>query len=47
MIEEDYLLGHYPKELAKQSREYILKEKGHIQERMKDEAFDIWWYYRF
>lgn len=47
MIEENYLLGHYPKELAKQSREYILKEKNHIQERMKNEAFDIWWYYRF
>ncbi len=47
MIEENYLLGHYPKELAKQSREYILKEKSHIQDRMKNEAFDIWWYYRF
>jgi hypothetical protein len=47
MVEESYLLGHYPKELARQSREYIIKEKSHIQERMKNEAFDVWWYYRF
>ncbi len=47
MIEEEYLLGHYPKQIAKQSRDYILKEKSHIQERMKNESFDIWWYYRF
>jgi hypothetical protein len=47
MAEEEYLLGHYPKEMADQAREYIDKEKGHIRERIKNEAFDIWWYYRF
>lgn len=47
MTEEEYLLGHYPKEKADQAREYIEREKGHIRERIKNEAFDIWWYYRF
>ena len=47
LLEEDYLLGNYPKELAAQSRDYILKEKNHIQEKIKAEAFDVWWYYRF
>jgi len=47
MIEEEYLLGHYPKELASQSRDYISREKEHIKDKIKNEAFDIWWYYRF
>lgn len=47
MTEEEYLLGHYPKEMADQAREYMDREKGHIRERIKNEAFDIWWYYRF
>jgi len=47
LIEEDYLLGNYPKELAAQARDYILKEKDHIKEKIKSEAFDVWWYYRF
>ncbi len=47
MIEEEYLLGHYPKEIASQSRDYIAKEKEHIRDKIKNEAFDIWWYYRF
>ncbi len=47
LAEEDYLLGNYPKELAAQAREYILKEKNHIKDKIKDEAFDVWWYYRF
>jgi hypothetical protein len=47
MVEEEYLLGHYPKEIASQSRDYIVKEKEHIRDRIKNEAFDIWWYYRF
>lgn len=47
LIEEDYLLGNYPKEVTLQSREYIMKEKAYIKERIKNEAFDIWWYYRF
>ncbi len=45
--QEDYLLGNYPKELAAQAREYIQKEKNHIKDRIKGEAFDVWWYYRF
>lgn len=45
--EEEYLLGNYPKEIANQSREYITTQKAHIKERIKNEAFDIWWYYRF
>ncbi len=45
--EEDYLLGNYPKELAAQARDYILKEKNHVKDRIKGEAFDVWWYYRF
>ena len=47
LTEEDYLLGNYPKELAAQSRDYILKEKNHVKEKIKDEAYDVWWYYRF
>ena len=47
LIEEDYLLGNYPKELAAQARDYVLKEKNHIKEKIKGEAFDVWWYYRF
>ncbi len=47
LAEEDYLLGNYPKELASQSRDYILREKHHIKEKIKNEAFDVWWYYRF
>ncbi len=47
IAEEDYLLGHYPEEIANQSREYIKREKGFIRERIKNEAFDVWWYYRF
>lgn len=47
MIEEEYLLGHYPKEIASQSRDFITKEKEHIRDKVKNEAFDIWWYYRF
>jgi hypothetical protein len=47
MVEEEYLLGHYPKDIASQSRDYIVKEKEHIRDKIKNEAFDIWWYYRF
>ncbi len=47
IAEEEYLLGNYPKELAAQAREYILKEKHHVKEKIKGEAFDVWWYYRF
>jgi len=47
LTEEDYLLGNYPKELAAQARNYILKEKNHVKEKIKSEAFDVWWYYRF
>ena len=47
LAEEEYLLGNYPKELAAQAREYIQKEKNHIKDRIKGEAFDVWWYYRF
>ena len=47
MIEEEYLLGHYPKELAHQARDYLTREGEHIKEKIKGEAFDIWWYYRF
>ena len=47
MIEEEYVLGHYPKQVAAQAREYVQKEKEYIREKIKDEAFDVWWYYRF
>lgn len=47
MVEEEYLLGHYPKQVAAQAREYVQKEKEYIREKIKDEAFDVWWYYRF
>ena len=47
MVEEEYLLGHYPKELAHQARDYLTREGEHIKEKIKGEAFDIWWYYRF
>ena len=47
MIEEEYLLGRYPKELASQSRDYVAMEKRHIREKIGNEACDAWWYYRF
>jgi hypothetical protein len=47
MVEEEYLLGHYPKEIAVQSRDYMTGEKEHVTEKIRNEAFDIWWYYRF
>jgi hypothetical protein len=47
MAEEDYLLGHYPEEIAGQSREYVKRENELIREKIKNEAFDAWWYYRF
>ncbi len=47
LTEEDYLLGNYPKELSAQARDYILKEKNHVKEKIKAEAYDVWWYYRF
>jgi hypothetical protein len=47
MAEEEYLLGHYPKEIAHQARDYLTREGEHIKEKIKGEAFDIWWYYRF
>jgi hypothetical protein len=47
LMEEEYLLGHYPKEIADQSRDYIGRERNFIREKIKNEAFDIWWYYRF
>ena len=47
MVEEEYLLGRYPKEIARQSREYVVREKEHIREKIKNDAFDVWWYYRF
>ncbi len=47
MKEEEYLLGHYPKQVAAQAREYVQREKEYIREKIKDEAFDVWWYYRF
>jgi len=47
ITEEEYLLGHYPKAVAEQAREYINVEKEHIKDRIKNEAFDMWWYYRF
>ena len=46
MKEEEYLLGHYPKQVAAQAREYVQREKEYIREKIKDEAFDVWWYYR-
>ncbi len=46
MVEEEYLLGRYPKEIARQSRDYVFREKEYIRERIKNEAFDIWWFYR-
>ncbi len=46
MIEEEYLLGRYPKEIADQSREYVIKEKQHIRERIRNDAYDVGWYYR-
>jgi hypothetical protein len=47
MIEEEYLLGRYPKEIARQSRDYMVREKEHIREKIKNEGFDVWWYCRF
>ena len=46
MAEEEYLLGRYPKEIARLSREYVLREKEYIREKIRSEGFDIWWYYR-
>ncbi len=47
MAEEEYLLGRYPKEIAHQSRDYVVREKEYIREKIRGEGFDVWWYYRF
>ena len=41
------ILGRYPKEIARQSRDYVVREKEYIRERIRSEALDVWWYYRF
>ena len=40
MIEEEYLLGRYPKEIARQSRDYVAREKEYIREKIRGEAFE-------
>jgi hypothetical protein len=44
-VEEDYLLGSYPKEMAHQAREYIESQKTHIKRKIKSGVYEMWSYY--
>lgn len=44
-VEEDYLLGSYPKEMARQAREYIESQKVHIKKKIKSGVYEMWSYY--
>lgn len=47
-IKEEYLLGHYPSRLAEQGRNFTEEHYGHLLSRVRNESFDlIWWYDRY
>jgi len=48
VVEERYLLANLPPSLAEQARRYMRENKPHILSRVRNEAFDIiWWYDRY
>lgn len=48
IVEERYLLGSHPESIAQQARIYMKHHKHHILSRVRNEAFDIiWWYDRY
>jgi hypothetical protein len=45
VVQESYLLSHHPASLAEQARRYMKEHKPHIVDRVRNEAFDIiWWF---
>jgi hypothetical protein len=48
VVEERYLLASHPASIAEQARRYMKTHKPHILNRVRNEAFDIiWWYDRY
>ena len=48
LVHESYLLGRYPASLAEQARRYMKEHKPHILDKVRNEAFDIvWWFDRY
>jgi hypothetical protein len=48
VVEERYLLANHPPSIAEQARRYMRENKPHILSRVRNEAFDIiWWYDRY
>ena len=48
VVKERYLLANHPPSIAEQARHYMRANKPHILSRVRNEAFDIiWWYDRY
>lgn len=48
IVEERYILANHPPSIAEQARRYMRENKPHILSRVRNEAFDIiWWYDRY
>lgn len=48
IIEERYILAHHPASIAEQARQYTAEHKPHILGTVRNQAFDIiWWYDRY
>ena len=48
VVKERYLLANHPPSIAEQARRYMRENKPHILSRVRNEAFDIiWWYDRY
>ncbi len=48
LVHERYLLSRHPASLAEQARQYMREKKPHILDRVRNEAFDIiWWFDRY
>ncbi len=48
VVNERYLLTHHPASLAEQARQYMTRHKPHLLNRVRNEAFDIiWWFDRY
>lgn len=47
-VKEEYILGNYPAQLAEQGRNFTEERCGHLLSRVRNESFDlIWWYDRY
>lgn len=42
---EEYLLGDYPREMSSPAKEFLDTEKGHIKERLREEAMRNWFFW--